>query len=961
MKNFGWGIGLLLILANLAVADNLALIQDIEALRNSLSANDPSRKTLTLRLADLYFDRAVDLSGRGGDFLTVDKSRKRALSLYKTALSGTKFYSGLSGDLAYKVKFQMARLYQDLHDMQKALPLWKELESQKHLTRLRREAALRLAEYADEKGQFGQAARYYQTALDLCEGGDTCSYIRYRRAWLIRNEGKLEPAIAEMKASLYDSKGRVREESLRDLLVFLAARDTDGQKALVYVEDLSKSLQRPELLGQLTEAFFSAGNRKAGANILAYTNSKKPSLDAQVRLLEEYYGSRNWETFRELLDQMLAAPAPASAEEKDILNREKILRRLTVQLDGERTSKKTHTEDFQNIVALYLNLYPKKDTTYKMMEGWLAVEKDPMVRVQQIESWTGDPKFALSEKQKEKMLTMRKAVLVKKYRDEAQKAQKDKDYEATIAAVEKLFELEDKKTHRELKYIKARAYYGMKNYEAALPLFTQLSTTDSAKPDKWAIQSKHLVLDIYNTQKNYDALITQAATWTANPALTAEAKKNKELKAELAEMEKVRLQALFEQTVAAGETQEALEQFFVFCTSNQFTPKSCENAKVLAVKLGDEPKLIALLEKANAKEELLSEYEAAGFYAKAGKLFEELRLSKNKTHQNYLKAALLYELADQNVDRNRVLNNYFRFLGSKKEMGEAEPLIRKTFMDAGMYVSRASLKLPWSQDNKLELADKLEKQGKGSAQTKKIILSAKSSTGETWAKYVLPKIQELDNRQRRYKFYGRNSQSRFARRLRELKKLTSEADKWLPAADAATRVEILSILANAHADLAQQVLDTPLPKELQGEALTEVQGALVKMSSPFQEKVQSYKEMAREQLAKVDDLSKRAGLQAKWFSDEPVQQIAQSEDTAPEGETPAAESAQSEVKDLPSVSTLEKQEYMARIRKNPRDKEALIGVKQYYDARGDERLAAYYQGRILQLGDAPATNGGEES
>ena len=37
------------------------LIQDVESLRNSLTLKDPSRHLLTLRLADLYFDRATEL------------------------------------------------------------------------------------------------------------------------------------------------------------------------------------------------------------------------------------------------------------------------------------------------------------------------------------------------------------------------------------------------------------------------------------------------------------------------------------------------------------------------------------------------------------------------------------------------------------------------------------------------------------------------------------------------------------------------------------------------------------------------------------------------------------------------------------------------------------------------------------------------------------------------------------
>jgi hypothetical protein len=66
-----------------------------------------------------------------------------------------------------------------------------------------------------------KAIVYYRQVLNLCEGTDSCSYTHYRMAWIERNQEHVAVAIEEMKQALWDSKGQIREESLRDLIAFM--------------------------------------------------------------------------------------------------------------------------------------------------------------------------------------------------------------------------------------------------------------------------------------------------------------------------------------------------------------------------------------------------------------------------------------------------------------------------------------------------------------------------------------------------------------------------------------------------------------------------------------------------------------------------------------------------------------------------------------------------------------------
>ncbi len=932
MKRFNMGIlGAAFLIGLAAFGSNNELIKDVEGLRNSLPAKDPSRQSLTLRLADLYFDKSAELGGNPGASSQIlsqlSDARKRAVLLYNEALKGTEYTPAISGDVALKVKFQLARLYSDQGSTAQANVLWKELVEQKSINKLRQEASLRLAEFYDAGNQIAESDKYYVLAHELCAGGDICSYIQYRRAWLLRNSGNLDAGIEAMHKALYDSKGRVREEALRDLVVFMANRKDDGTKALPEVEELSTKLQRPNLMKDLSDAFFAAGNRKAGAHVLAYLNAKQPTLDAQVRLLEEFYGSREWDKYRNMVDAVKMSPGPASPEEKDRTNRQNTMKRLLVQLDGERQTKKEAKPDFQAAVELYLVQFPATPDTLKMMEGWLASENDTAKKLEQLQTWVANPIYNLSAADKKKLETMTEQTNVKLHRERAVTAQKGNDYDGIITEAGTLLKLEKSpEAQRELQYQIARSLYSQKKLAEALPAFQALAKT-TGKPDKWSVQSQQIALSILGNDKKYAEVVAQADTWLTNPAVTKSMASDKDTSKDLEEIKKLRHEADFQQAVAAGQTPQALALFEGFCDKGEFLPQSCENAKILAVQLKKQGSLIKVLGKLNANTELAAEYEAAGYFNEAGKLMEQQDINakgKNPETKTYLKVALMYELGGQLLERNRVLNDLIAKLKTKKSLGEEEPLLFKTFKDAGL-LNASTTSLAWSPTFRTRVSAYLEDMGQGTKDTKKDLLASETYLGKAWSKAVMEQLQDLDKKQRAIHFYGRASQSRFDQRMKALKALTTTADKYLPGAPAETRVEMANLLAKSHADLATQILETPIPKELEGAAVDEVKNALVSMAKPFQEKGAEYQTLSTEQAAKA------------------AAPVAAAE-TTPVGPQKATGGAATGAPKV-DVKTL-----IANLHDDPTSRPSLEGAKQFYTENGNERLAAYFQGRLLQLG-----------
>lgn len=890
-------------IANIARADEV-LIREVESLRNSLTARDAQRSTLTLRLADLYFYQSLEL-GRNPAPSASDEAktaafRKKAVSLYQEVRPP-------SGTLRYKIQFQLARLHSDLGQVAQATPIWKELVEQRDMPELRREAALRLAELAEQEGtakSADEADRFYRLAIELCGGGDSCSYGHYRLAWLLRNAQKLGPALSEMRLALYDSKKQVREEALRDLVGFLTNVTGDGTQALNEVEDLSNRLSRPALLQDLASGYFSAGNKGAGTQVLDYVNQKTPTLAHQIRLMEEYYGLRDWTKFREKLEQ-----AQASAEKTDAstleAESEKTLKRLTVQLDGERISQKHLVADFQSAVLLYIKLYPQSPSRIKMFEGWVASEANDSRKVEQLGAWLSDSRFNLASADALKLREMR-----------ASYAQKAKDHATVASEMEGLAVIYKAKGQadraRESSYHRARALYELKNHEAALPIFRELAlpaSFPSKGADTWAIQSQNLALDILGQKKQYSELIAQASSWLKSPRITQEPT----LADELRDMRAIAEQAQFEEAAAGGETPAALAAFQGFCLAGKFVPKSCDNAKVLAVKLKDQDSIITILKAKNLREELAGEYEAAGYFELAARSLEELSSPES------LKIALLYELAGKNADRDRVLRKMISSPAIKASMGDREPIILMTLRDAGLIEASLLKMASWGMASRLSIADELEMKGKGTPETRKLILSSREYAGKSWSKMVLEETRSLDSQQRGFKFHGKQGQKKFELRLSALKRLAAYSDGYLNGADLATRTGMLEILVKAHGDLAQEILASPIPEQIQSnpEALAELQEALQKLAAPFLEKTSGYEALLKEQVAKASASDQIASTQSS-------RQVAMASDV---------EAYRRSIQAL---------------HRNPSDAGALAALQNHHELRGEKRLALYYQGRAIQ-------------
>jgi len=834
------------------------------------------------------------------DYARKIKLERQALALYEEALQQD--HPGkVEGNARLRIEFQKARILTELGEVDRAAPVWKKLAEQREVKDIAREAALKLAEVVDVQ----HAGRWFQAALDLCSGGDLCSYVHFKRAWLIKQSSKnalaTDEAIAEIELALFDSKGQIREESLRDYLVFLGERGASGKDlatTIDKVDSLGKKLNRSHLIGDLAESYFAAGNKASGTVVLAQAQRFQPSFVRLCRLTEEQYGARDWDAFRLSLDDLSGQRASGLqkvASDADRVEAEKLLRRLVIQLDGERISQSDRKADFQKAALAYIALYPKSPEKAKFQEGFLASESDPQAKLEKLARWIEEEPNSI------KLREFRASI--------AQKAGLNDLVSAEMGALAGLT------GSREHKYLQARALYEGKKYDQALPVFRALAQVSSGSPDQWAIQSQNLALDILAMNKSsagFSAVIAQASSWLdAGWATIGGNKLNPKLSGELSEMAKIRDQARFEMAVALGETPMALGQFMDFCRNKMFADKSCENARVLSLKLKDQQALLEVLGLMGPSQQgaLAAELEGAGEFARAAEL-----LSKQASDLNSLfKVALLRELSgDEALWKASVSKIVATQANAKSRLSDAqERLWVAMARDAGV-LDVSSLRVIQSVPARGQVAEAVEAMGKGNADTHKVLVSAPVMTGPAWKKMTLAQLEMSIAQQQKIGFYGRNSRALFEKRLKAVTELAKAADGFASKADASTQTIIVAKMQSVYEGLAKEIRESPIPAGIPESAIPELKAGLEEMAKPFDEKAKAYAAAVQPIVDTVVTQSAHAG--EEW--------------------APRLVAAQIQLK------------------KNPESSEALSTLRDGYRALKKERLASYFEGR-LQAGRNP--------
>lgn len=896
------------------------LAREQELLFTRLSERDPLKPVMALRLADLLFDASTEVD-KSGEFTDkqvkeMEASRVRAIELYEKSLTGFngKFAKPKTAD-TQRIEFQLARLYNDSGQFEKADRIWERLAAPGSDAKIRRESSLRRAEkleLSNERTELVRARKHYDVAVAACGGKDLCSYIYYRRGWVSHRLGESDAGLKDLLRALEGSDAAAAQDIVKEVILFLAHSTWSPEKGAALADKLGQQYNKPELLEQLSHSYFTADKRGHYKFVVQRLNARSAKVDRLVALIEHDYSEKNLPAMKGHFASLRKTGADSFTEAAKKDETEKILYRLIVQWDGELNRNPQFREIFDEGVALYSRVYPNGPQIDKVIDGWLAVEPDLNKKIARLKTWAAE--HAANAARSDRLRRARLAIAVKA-----------KNNAVIIDESTHLAQTAAKEEERRLfTYQQARAYYEQKQFEPALAIFTKLAAPGTAKPDSNAIYSQNIALDILASQKRYEELRAQAATWLTSKSIAQFAEGDTQLAKELADMKAISEKALFEKSSAQANT-DGLHTFKEFCLADKFMPKSCENAKTLAVQLRDQDALIAILKKTGKKDELTSELEFGGHFLEAAQLLETGLSGAKATYEDHLKVAMLYEIGGDYKNRDRLLDLTTKFASKSGKLSEPQwEILYLSLRDAGL-LSNRHLALAWGNSRKLKLAAELETTGRATAETGALLKGACVDYGAPWHEKHLAQLAELHKKQKSITFYGRNSQKRFEQRIEALKTLAKSSECYLKGVQPERRYGVFKTIGQAYRELAGEIRNTPIPEGVEGELLEQVKAQIEETAKPFDAQAGEWLAQAGVQLQKVEAAQRpqTEAYYASWSFEVPKLQTTRIE-TVPFSWQPL----------------------LARLKQNPFDTQTLAELKNHFQSRGQSRLAAYFEGRM---------------
>lgn len=250
------------------------LITKLEKVQMQLAPNDASKIAVTLRLADLYSERArisslAELDQGCQTCKAGEADRKKALRFYLEVMDRTPEAS------RGKVMVQIGHLYQVTGSEDKAIEFYQKVLQTEKAPALVSEANLSLAEIHFKHRDFAKAIPYYQELIKTPTASSR-GLAAYRLAWCAFNQGHISEAITQIQTvlktpDLLSRNGAVgspidpqfHEEVSLDYVTFLGKEqfqmslvqslfDLSPEKARVQnVQSLAREQER---LGRKTEA-----------------------------------------------------------------------------------------------------------------------------------------------------------------------------------------------------------------------------------------------------------------------------------------------------------------------------------------------------------------------------------------------------------------------------------------------------------------------------------------------------------------------------------------------------------------------------------------------------------------------------------------------------------------------------------------------------------------------------------
>ena len=218
-------------------------------------------------------------------------------------------------------------------------------------------------------------------------------------------------------------------------------------------------------------------------------------------------------------------------------------------------------------------------------------------------------------------------------------------------------------------------------------------------------------------------------------------------------------------------------------------------------------------------------------------------------------------------------------------------------------------------------------------------MSEKEGSGPVWSKVILAELEEQFIKTNLIKFYGSRSKALFKQRTTAIDKFASFAKPILDGADLETRIYILHMLKLTYKNMANEILNTPIPEGLDQQTLAQVTGQITSMADPFDRVNEDYDKLLKEQITALTDAGVKDRVSKNIEGD--------TKNYASFIQLNGSEKSERKISGF--IDHKVALEMRKKLQTDPEDKMTLVGLKEFYTKNENSRLAAYYAGRVENL------------
>lgn len=698
------------------------------------------------------------------------------------------------------------------------------------------------------------------------------------------------------------NRNRLEGEALRDIVVFYA-EGGDASKAPSYFRNLIGGDINP-YLERLAYQYSGRGDKESSREIFKVLIAQNPTspkaFEFQYQIVQNFYYAKNTQRFKtELYSWIKDYNASstwygANKNNKELIENSYKLRETTLRnyvLQQHQTAQNSRAPNAQananDGYLLYLKEFPDSATVADMhfYYGELLYDMTKYDEASTQYKWVVDnaPQNKFYSKSAQNLiLAVERSVptdqeMQKRVGSSLDPVPLEPRVERFIKAgtwyVEK-FPNSEKTV--EIKFRIGRLYYQSNHFDEATKIFKEI--VQKSPNTKYAEYSANLLLDIYNLKKDYVGLEKTGAELLAVPSI-ASSKAGSDIRGVLEKSSFKRGQDL-EVAKKYGESAQVFEAFAKQNPKSSLATTALFNAGVNYERAGMNLQAIgAYQEVMNSKEPA-----AASLKVKTGRLlakqyqdsarFEEAaRLFRQAAQENpsdplapnmIFNAAVLYEALGRSEDAIRSYNDFMKVNKKKSENTEVLYNIAQIHRKAGQNAAAVGRYMEYvesggrNQEKVVESAYwvyELSKKQRAITRSKEWgqkVLSIqrrfapnKKGVGASYAAKVrFQEALEVFNEMRSVTFPKDPAKQKAAadKKVALLTKLTGELADVIKYDSAEEIVSSLAVLAQANVNMAQAILNAPLPPGLNEEETKQYKAGVEKFAEPFNTKVrESYK------------------------------------------------------------------------------------------------------------------------